>query len=126
MTVDLSNSSPLNRQALHWLQQAKAETSDQQSYLAQLAQWGTERLELPEPQTEREPDSHDLTMALERAMGAEPERATEWLLSNPNLSLEEQTDLLLPQLQQAETPQQAAAAVLETFFDAMTAASPLK
>lgn len=125
--LDLSNNSPLNQQARHWLDQAKAESSDQVSYLAQLADWGLERtaVPLPKPNSPRQPDRHDLTSAIEAISGAEPEAATEWFLSNPNTSPEDEEANLLQLLQDSQTPQEAAQAVLETTFDMMSASSTL-
>lgn len=123
--TDLSNSSPINRQALHWLEQAKAETSDQQSYLAQLAAWGLEQSEIRDPPiAPNHPDQHDLTSAIEALLGADPDQATAWFLENPELDPAEQESSLLADLQQAESPQQAAQRAVESAYSVMVAHSP--
>lgn len=121
--TDLSNSSPLNRQALRWLEQAKVETSDQQSYLAQLAAWGLEQAEI-QPSAPNHPDSHDLTMAIDALLGADPQRATEWFLENPELEPAEQESNLLSDLQQAANPEEAARRTVESAYSVMVAHSP--
>ena len=123
--TDLSNSSPLNRQALRWLEQAKVETSDQQSYLAQLAAWGMERVELQDPPVApNHPDSHDLSSALEALLGADPQRATEWFLEIPEIEPEEQESSLLSELQQAANPEEAGRRAVESAYNVMVAHSP--
>ena len=121
--TDLSNSSPLNRQALSWLEKAKAETSDQQSYLAQLAAWGLERAEI-QPSAPNHPDSHDLSSAIEALLGADPDRATAWFLENPELEPDEQEASLLSDLQQAQSPEEAAQRTVESAYSVMVAHSP--
>ena len=53
----------------------------------------------------------------------EPEEASEWFLSHPNQERAEQEDNLLWRLEEAKSPQEAAAAAVEAAYDLMVAKS---
>lgn len=131
MTEAPSNQSPLNRQALAWLRQAKASPQSEVSYLAQLAEWGLEsgRVEIPRPLSASQPERHNLEDAVSSLLRPGREEAafaSQWFLSNPNLPPEEQGVILLRQLSQATTAEEAAQAVVETAYDVMVASSGLR
>lgn len=123
-----SNRLPVNQAALAWLQEAKASPSVGVSYLAQLASWGLEKdlVDVPRPSSASQPERYSLEMQVGALLGvgeAAVAAATRWLLGNPNLSVDEQATNLSGLLAQAETPQEAAQAAVETVYDRMVAAS---
>jgi hypothetical protein len=98
------------------------------SYLAQLASWGFEKnvVNVPRPIAPSQPDPHNVEQAVNALLKWGPKEvafATDWFLSNPNLSKEEQADNLEHQLKQAENPSEAAQAVVEAVYDLMVADS---
>jgi hypothetical protein len=118
----------VNQLALRWLRQAKADVSPWSAYLPQLASWGLEKggLEISEPLSPSQPTQSQVTsmLALLEAPGTEKAlRATEWILSNPNLSRPEQTNNLVVRLTEPSSPEEAAQVVLDTMYDRMVAAS---
>jgi hypothetical protein len=123
-----SNLLVMNQEALKWLHEAKASPMEGISYVAQLAAWGLEKgiVEVPAPMSPSQPERHNLESAVDALLGfgrQEAEFASQWFLSNPNLSKEEQEDNLVERLRDAETPQEAAQVVVETAYDLMVAAS---
>jgi hypothetical protein len=129
MTEAPSNKWAVNQAALTWLQKADAAPDPSVSYLAQLAWWGLERggVTVKRPIAPSQPEPHDLENAIGMRLGSgarEAAQASRWFLSNPNLSFEEQAGNLEMQLREAEDPQDAARAVIETAYDLMVAESP--
>lgn len=119
---------PLNQRALHWLRQAKEPGNPQMPYVVQLAQWGleAEQVQMPDPLAPSQPLPEGVAQLVGylQVTGAKPaHQAMQYLLSNPNLDREEQQNNLETALQQATTPQAAAAAVLEIIYDLMVATS---
>jgi hypothetical protein len=132
-----SNERPVNRRevnklALHWLIQAKEGANEDQPYVVQRAQWGlqNEKIDLPEPLTPSQPRPEPLeqlvaSLLLERE--AKPAaRVMRFLYSNPNLSPAEQAENLSAALRQAQSPEKAAAEVVEHIYDLMVATSPYR
>ena len=115
---------PVNQAALHWLRQTKADVRPWVAYLPQLAAWAMEQASVLPPLAPGLPSRSDLQLALgqlQAAGNAEAARATTFLLGNPNLSPQEQSHVLLSQLQLASGPQEAGKAVLETLYDRLAA-----
>lgn len=125
MTEASSNSLPANRAALPWLQEAKASPDGSVSYLAQLAAWGLDKnvVDVPRPQSPSQPERHNLESAVNALLGAKPDDASQWFLSNPNLAPDEQEASLVQQLGRAKSPQEAAQIVVQTAYDLMVAES---
>lgn len=120
-----SNNWPINRAALNWLQAAEEFPDSEVSYLAQLASWGLERggAEVPRSQSPSQPERSNLQSAVDALVGARADKASQWFVSNPNLTREEQTRNLLQQLHRARSPQEAAQILVETAYDLMVAES---
>jgi hypothetical protein len=123
-----SNLWPVNQAALKWLKEAKASPEEGISYVVQLAWWGLEKnlVHVPRPISPSQPEPHNLENAVGALLGSgakEAEFASEWFLSNPNLSKEEQEQNLEQQLRDAESPQEAAQIAVETVYDLMVAES---
>ena len=120
-----ANEQPVNQAALRWLKEGNMSPDDSVSYLAQLANWGLEKdvVNLPRPTSPSQPDPHNVENALGVLLGRTVAHATDWFLSNPNLSKEEQADSLVSQLEQAEDLTQASQIVVETAYDLMVAES---
>lgn len=120
MSVPLSNRLPANQAALKHLPNADPE----QSYLVQLADWGLSRgLPVSRPQSPSQPGRAEVEQAVDRLLGMSAMQATRWLLSSDNLPADEQAATIELLLNQAQSPQAAAAIVLETLYDRMVAAS---
>jgi hypothetical protein len=126
MTQASSNLWPVNQAALKWLNEAKTLPEPDASYLAQLAFWGLERggVEVPRPTAPSQPSPHDVMLLVETLYGMDADKASRFILSNPNLAVDEQTRCLEKQLNAAESPQDAAQIVIETVYDLMVADSP--
>jgi hypothetical protein len=120
-----SNNWPINRAALKWLREAKESPQQDASYVAQLAMWGLEKgiVDVSRPLSPSQPERHELELVVGTVFGWEPEEASEWFLSNPNLEREEQEDNLAWLLEQAKSPQEAAQIAVETAYDLMVAKS---
>jgi hypothetical protein len=123
-----TNKQPVNQAALRWLKEGRMSPDGSVSYLAQLAFWGLEKnvVNLPRPIAPSQPEPHNVENALGVLLGSGAKNvafATEWFLSNPNLSKEEQAQSLVSQLEWAENPSQAAQIVVETAYDLMVADS---
>jgi hypothetical protein len=123
-----SNQWPVNQAALKWLREAKASPDEAVSYVAQLAAWGLEKglVEISRPMSPSQPEHHDVESAVNSLLGAGWEKAagaSQWFLSNPNMSEEEQADNLVWQLEQAKNPQEAAQVAVEAAYDLMVAMS---
>ncbi len=122
-----SNLWPVNQAAKRWLLEVDP-PDESRCYLAQLASWALDKqvVSVPRPMSPSQPLPHDLETAVNRRLGAgaqEAERASEWFLSNPNLDRQEQADNLERELEQAQSPQDAAQSLIETVYDLMVAAS---
>src|SRR5947209_7820465 len=115
MAVPLNNT-PLNREALQLLREAKADVAPYSLHLLSLAHWG---LEEGNARVENRP-------AVEEQVGQllawKPENAMAWLLSNPEgAERKEQEANLLRLLQSAESPKRAAELVLEAIYSRQVA-----
>lgn len=123
-----SNRLPINQAALAQLRKAKVHPDPMKAYLAQLAQWGMDKVHLPQPISPQQPLPDDLREFVARLVlvpgPAQAERATRLILSNPNLTVEEQTDDLEEFLSLASDPEQAAEAVVEAIYDLMVVTAP--
>jgi len=110
------NSRPVNRLAEQWLLKAKDLIVDNYLQVVCLAVWGAEKgVDLPGvPRHLRA----DLGNAAARLLSWNPANAMAWLFSNPEGEddPEAQEDDLEAALTRAETPEQAAAEVLEVLF----------
>lgn len=122
-----ANSQQVNRLALRWLKEAKAERDPAVAYLPQLAIWGLEQGEsLSQPLSPNQPSPEAVQHRLLLLLGAGQEaarQATEWWLQDPNLSRPEQEEALLDLLQSAESPQDAAEKLLDLAQSLMVASS---
>jgi dTDP-glucose pyrophosphorylase len=123
-----TNKQPVNQAALRWLEEGKMEPDGDISYLVQLASWGFEKdvVNVPRPIAPSQPERADIEQAVNKLLKRGPKTvafATEWFLSNPNLTKEEQAQNLVWQLEQAPNPSEAAQAVVETVYDLMVAVS---
>ncbi len=122
---------PLNQAALRWLRKAGEPGNPLVPYVLQLAAWGIEesKVELPQPLSPSQP----LPEAVEQVvhglvlggMGSDPAwLAMRRLFSNPNLTWTEEIHNLENSLAEAETPAEAASAVIQVIIDLMEATSP--
>jgi hypothetical protein len=123
-----SNQQPVNQAALRWLKEGRMSPDGSVSYLAQLATWGFEKnvVKLQPPVAPSQPEPHDVEQVVNlplRSGAKSVAHATDWFLSNPNLSKEEQAENLELQLRDAESPRDAAQIVVETAYDLMVADS---
>jgi hypothetical protein len=93
MTEMPSNRCRVSRAALRWLKEAKEPVDEEVSYPAQLAAWGLEKggVEVPDPVAPSQPSAHSVGLLVQTLSGMEAGQASQFVLSNPNLSLEEQT-----------------------------------
>lgn len=128
MTEVPSNQWAVNRAALPWLKKADADPDPTMSYLVQMAWWGLEKggVRVQQPRAPSQPEPHALESAVSLFLtsGArEAASASRWLLSNPNLSFEEQAANLEMLLREAASPQEAAQVVVEAIYDLMVAES---
>jgi hypothetical protein len=101
------------------------------NYLAQLAWWGLEKKQVRvlRPMSPSQPERSDVEEMVNALLGSTWKAAafaTEWFLSNPNLSREEQEQNLEQQLRDAESPKEAAQIVVETAYDLMVAESVMR
>lgn len=113
------NSHPINRSSLKWLKEAKEWANPSYLHVLNLAAWGLEHRVWPHPRKDaiEEQIGHLCRWKAEDAMG--------WLTDNPNgPDPKEQEADLFRQIQEAASPQRAAAHVLETIFDRMQAVIP--
>jgi hypothetical protein len=101
-----SNRWPVNQAALKWLREAKEPVDEDGSYLAQLAFWGLEKgdARVPDPQSPSQPSAHGVDLLVETLNGMDADKASRFILSNPNLSFEEQAGNLELLLQEAKSP----------------------
>lgn len=120
--ADLPNHSMLNTAALRWLKIARADAPPHHLHLLNLAAWGLENGVLGEwPERERPA----LTEQVSLLFGMQPKLTQEWLLSNPNgPGSHEQASNLLNSLDQAKSPQQAAAFVLNAIWSRQQSQNP--
>ena len=82
---------------------------------------------MPDPQAPNQPHSHDVELQVGHLLGwgrKSAAWANRWLLSNPEVSREEQEANLLRLLEEAKDPEDAAWAVLETVYNRMVVAWP--
>ena len=124
-----ANRQAVNQATLMWLRRAKAEATPWVAYLPQLAAWGLEdggpTVSCPlAPSMPDRGDVESMLGLLQAAGKEEAAQATRFLLSNPNLSRQEQTSWLLSQLQAARSPEEAAQVVLEVIYDRLQAMRP--
>jgi hypothetical protein len=121
------NRLPLNQLALNWLRSAKEPPDPSCLYLSQLARWGLEQgLGATKPLSPSQPSPETLESQVGALLGAGQEkagRAFQWLLSNPNLSRQEQESDLEEALSNAGNPLAAARLLLETVYARMAAVS---
>jgi hypothetical protein len=119
------NRLPVNLEALSWLREARADISPSVLYLSQLAWWGKEKgvtLRANKIDPHVLSDQVDALQGGQRRPKQSQENAFRWLLSNPNgPPLAEQVSTLERALKAAESPLEAAQAVLETVSDRMAA-----
>jgi hypothetical protein len=124
------NKWPINQAALAWLRQAKEHPEPAVAYLAQLARWGldNDQVQVSPPISPQQPQPESVREFVARlvlAHGPVPaERATRLILSNPSLTMEEQRDNLLSELQEADDPEQAAQLVVRAIYDLMVVVHP--
>lgn len=125
-----ANRLPINQAALDWLREAKVNPDPQVCYLAQLANWGleTDQVYLSPPISPQQPQPESVREFVARLVLAQGpvkvERATNLLLSNPNLNREEQEGNLLEELQEADDPGEAARLVVRAVHELMTVVHP--
>jgi hypothetical protein len=119
MTVP-QNNKPLNREALRWLIQAKESPEPHLLHVLTLAHWGLENGVQGDWR-----DNH--RSAVEEQVGVmlgwEQAVALKWLLSNPDGS-DDQEEELLRDLQNADSPKRAAAAVLNAIYSRQVSVLP--
>lgn len=120
------NKSPENQLAKGWLLKAKVPANPLEPYVIQLAVWGLEEPQnrSPDPMSPSDPLPEEVESLTYRLLvtGAKPcHQAMRYLLGNPNLTQAEQQANLNHVLTAAQSPQEAAAAVLETIHDLMVA-----
>lgn len=102
------NQLPQNQIALRWLKQAKAEADPTKPYLLQLLWWGVEESGLKFPdQPDQGYDRKErlLQATLDLLNDLDPQRAVEYVLQDENLPW--------PNLERAETPEDAASLALD-------------
>jgi hypothetical protein len=118
-----SNRWPVNQAALKWLREAKVFPEEDASYMAQLAWWGLEKggLEVWDPIAPSQPSPDNVELLVQTIYGMDADKASRFILSNPNLSFKEQRDNLARLLEEATSPQDAAWAVIEALYDLMVA-----
>lgn len=116
------NNLPLNRAALFWLKEAKAQAPAHNLHFLSLAAWGLENAaEGDWPQSEQAA----LRQQTDVMFGWPPALSMRWVHSNPNgPQTDEQQINLLNDVQLAQTPKQAAALVLNAIWNRQVAANP--
>lgn len=123
MYVLPQNKSRVNRQAWKWLKEAKQPTNPWRLYILTLASWGLEEgVEGDWPEKER----YALREQVSLLFGWKPDNVLAWLFSNPDGpdAPKEQEDNLLADLKAAESPEQAAAFVLNAIWAAQKSRVP--
>jgi hypothetical protein len=116
----LENDNPLNRAALEWLAEAKADAPTYYLHLLSLAAWGLEK-GVASGWKERAA----LQEQVDGLFGWKAANALHWMLSNPNAGpKEEQSASLHRLLETSDGPERAARAVLETIFDRQVSENP--
>jgi len=122
MTGVKENYAALNRAALHWLKEAKADVDPYYLHLLTLADWGLENgAEGDWPERNR----YALREQVNILFGWKPAEVMDWLLSNPNMpDKSEQRESLMLLLQTTTEPVSAAAHVLSTIYSRQVAACP--
>lgn len=122
-----SNKWIVSQLALQWLRKAKEQPDLDRSYLAQLAFWGLENgLKVVDPRSPSQPTHASLEETIHILLANGPKvaaAASQWLLSNPNLSEQDQRNNLLQSLRKATSPEEAAQSVLEMAYEVMVAES---
>ena len=120
---DLSqNKGQLNQAALKWLKAAKTPAFPHVLHILSLADWGLNKsvpLECPNR------DRPAVEEQVGQLLGWKPENALAWLVNNPNgpRPAEQMHDLLVT-LQGADSPESAAAAVLNHIYSRQQAENP--
>jgi hypothetical protein len=113
------NNLPLNKAALRWLKQAKAEAPEYSPHLFNLAVWGVqEKVEGEWPEAHR----HAVENQVGLMCGWQPENVMRWLLDNPNEDQAAQN--LLTSLKGASSPREAAAIVLSQVYSRLQSQVP--
>ena len=120
MRADL-NRDPVNRAALHWLQEVK-DINPSYLHVLSLAFWGLERgVEGEWPASHRSA----LEEQLGQLLGWKQENALAWLLANPQgPSGPEQRASLLRLIKEASSPRRASAAILSEIYSHQVAENP--
>jgi hypothetical protein len=115
-----SNRWEVNRAALRWLRAAGVVADPLRSYLAQLADHGLEAegLEISRPLDPSHPDHEAMEMAVGRLVGMVGDKPA------AQTSRAFLTETLLALLEEASSPREAAARVMEALRDKMVANSP--
>lgn len=124
MHVLPQNESLVNRQAWRWLKEAKEPPEPWRLHLLKLASWGLEngaKGDWPEQ------EEYALDDQVSLLFGWKPENAQAFLFSNPDGpdNPQEQESDLLKALKQANSPQQAAALVLNQVWAAQKGRLPV-
>jgi hypothetical protein len=117
------NNGLLNREALRWLERAKEPADPGYLHLLTLALWGLENGAEGEWPARHRPALEEQVGQL---LGWQPKNALAWLLSNPNGpdDRDEQEENLLSDLQNANSPKQAAAFVLNAIYSRQQSVLP--
>jgi hypothetical protein len=117
------NESLVNRQALEWLKVAKQPAPPWHLHILTLADWGLEEgVEGDWPEKER----YALREQVNLLFGWKPDNVLAWLFSNPDGpdDPQEQEDNLISELDLAESPEEAAAFVLNEIWAAQKSRVP--
>jgi len=117
------NNSELNQEALRWLKEANEPADPYALHLLTLAFWGLEngaRGEWPDR------DQAAIELQVGHLCGWTPTDIMDWLMSNPNGPEDpsEQEQNLVSELQNAESPNQAAAFVLNVIYSRQVSVCP--
>lgn len=122
MAVLPQNNSTLNRAALRWLKEAKADAPPHYLHLFNLAAWGLDNGATGDWPAIEQPA---LQSQVDSLFAFQPAIAQVWLLSNPNgPDKAEQESNLLKELNQARNPKQAAAHVLNAIWSRQQSQNP--
>ena len=118
----LNHNDPVNRLALRWLKQAKAEAPNHYLQVLNLAAWGLENAATGEWPDQ---DQYVLDDQVSLMFGWAPANVMAWITSNPNgPEKAEQADDLAQALRLAQSPKQAAAVALSTIYSRLQATTP--
>jgi hypothetical protein len=116
------NNLPINRVALRWLREAKAACPPHYLHLLSLADWGLEHgaeVEMPAE------DRYALVDQVSHLFAWAPKNALAWLVTNQDGPPKaEQEAELLNDLQQADSPKEAAERVLAAIWSKQVSENP--